>query len=242
MSWWLLWKIKIIRDGRRQEVERRNAPLHASYGCGYGYGYGRVRPAAKTHQQAQRSSAQRRCGRIQLHRKRQNKNNPVVRGVRDGPCTQRKPEANNLHTIRMDSSNVLQLLEQLDDEIDDLEESLAPLLKNALSESASKLPLLDKAKLYVLVTYAIESIIFGNPHPVRFRTFANTILTLSPAYLRLNGVKAREHPVFKELTRVKQYFDKIKTVETPVAERTMAVDKGAAARFIKAGLVCSRQA
>lgn len=61
----------------------------------------------------------------------------------------------------MDSSNVLQLLEQLDDEIDDLEESLAPLLKTALSESVSKLPLLDKAKLYVLVTYAIESIIFG---------------------------------------------------------------------------------
>lgn len=57
------------------------------------------------------------------------------------------------------------------------------------------------------------------------------------AYLRLNGVKAREHPVFKELTRVKQYFDKIKVVETPVAERNMAVDKSAAARFIKAGLV-----
>ena len=60
----------------------------------------------------------------------------------------------------MDSSNVLALLEQLDDEIDDLEESLSPLLKTALSETASKLPLLDKAKLYVLVTYAIESMLF----------------------------------------------------------------------------------
>ncbi|CAL3968376.1 unnamed protein product, partial [Diplocarpon coronariae] len=40
-------------------------------------------------------------------------------------------------------------------------------------------------------------------------------------YLRLHGVNAREHPVFKELTRVKQYFDKIKAAETP-AERTMA--------------------
>lgn len=138
----------------------------------------------------------------------------------------------------MDSSNVLQLLEQLDDEIDDLEESLAPLLKTALSESASKLPLLDKAKLYVLVTYAIESIIFGKS-PTAFRANAYLVLIIFPAYLRLNGVKAREHPVFKELTRVKQYFDKIKMVETPVAERTMAVDKGAAARFIKASLVCS---
>jgi exosome complex protein LRP1 len=57
------------------------------------------------------------------------------------------------------------------------------------------------------------------------------------AYLRLNGVKAREHPVFIELTRVKQYFDKIKAAETPVAERNMTMDKAAAARFIKAGLV-----
>ncbi len=55
---------------------------------------------------------------------------------------------------------MLSLLEQLDDEIDDLGESLAPLLKTALSETSSKLPLLDKAKLYVLVTYAIESVLF----------------------------------------------------------------------------------
>ncbi len=61
-------------------------------------------------------------------------------------------------------------------------------------------------------------------------------LTRSLAYLRLNGVKAREHPVFIELTRVKQYFDKIKAAETP-AERNKTVDKAAAARFIKAGLV-----
>ncbi|KAL5331528.1 hypothetical protein ACEPPN_001062 [Leptodophora sp. 'Broadleaf-Isolate-01'] len=123
----------------------------------------------------------------------------------------------------MDSTKVMSLLETLDDEIDDLEESLQPLLKSALSETASKLPLLDKAKLYVLVTYAIESMLFCKFH-LQITT-----------YLRLNGIKAREHPVFKELTRVKQYFDKIKAIETPV-ERNMAVDKAAAARFIKAGL------
>jgi len=61
----------------------------------------------------------------------------------------------------MDSSSILELIDQLDDNVDDLEESLAPLLKSPLSDSASKLPLLDKAKLYILVTYAIESILFG---------------------------------------------------------------------------------
>jgi exosome complex protein LRP1 len=60
----------------------------------------------------------------------------------------------------MDSNKVLGLLEQLDDELDDLEESLTPLIETALSETTSKLPLVDKAKLYVLVTYAIESMLF----------------------------------------------------------------------------------
>lgn len=60
----------------------------------------------------------------------------------------------------MESTEIVSLLEQLDDEIDDLEDSLAPILKSALSATSSKLPLLDKAKLYVLVTYAIESMLF----------------------------------------------------------------------------------
>ena len=60
------------------------------------------------------------------------------------------------------------LIEQLDDSIDDLEEALAPLLKSALSDTAAKLPLLDRAKLYVLSTYAIESLIFCKIYPIRF--------------------------------------------------------------------------
>ncbi len=56
--------------------------------------------------------------------------------------------------------DVMELLEQLDDEVDDLEEALAPILKAGLADTASKLPLLDKAKLYVLVTYAVESLLF----------------------------------------------------------------------------------
>lgn len=56
--------------------------------------------------------------------------------------------------------------------------------------------------------------------------------------LRLNGVNAKEHSIFRELTRVKQYFDKIKDVEAgPVGPReNLRLDKDAAARFIRAGL------
>jgi len=50
-------------------------------------------------------------------------------------------------------------------------------------------------------------------------------------------VDAKQHPVFRELTRVKQYFEKIKALETEPEERPMSLDKEAAGRFIKHGLV-----
>ncbi len=60
------------------------------------------------------------------------------------------------------------------------------------------------------------------------------------AYLRLNGVQAKEHPVFKELTRVKQYFEKLKVAETgPTKPReNISLNKQAAGRVIKHALVC----
>ncbi|KAJ5124734.1 uncharacterized protein N7515_008559 [Penicillium bovifimosum] len=116
----------------------------------------------------------------------------------------------------MDESNVFELLSQLDDNTDDLEEVLQPLLRSSLSKSSNKLPLMDKAKLHVLITYTLESLIFS--------------------YLRLHGVDAKQHQVFRELTRVKQYFDKIKALETEPEERNMTLDKAAAGRFIKHGL------
>lgn len=60
----------------------------------------------------------------------------------------------------MEGSNFGPLIEALDNDIDDLEEALSPLLEASLSEHASKLPVLDKAQLYILITYAIESMVF----------------------------------------------------------------------------------
>ncbi|KAK5017060.1 Sas10/Utp3/C1D family-domain-containing protein [Cryomyces antarcticus] len=116
----------------------------------------------------------------------------------------------------MEAADLLPMLEDLSGNIDDLEDSLAPLLKQALSATTSTLPLLDKAKLYVLTTYAIDSILFN--------------------YLRLNGADAKKHPVFTEITRVKQYFEKIKLAETAGVKRDVTLNKGAAGRFIKHGL------
>jgi exosome complex protein LRP1 len=62
------------------------------------------------------------------------------------------------------------------------------------------------------------------------------MLMNQPASLRLNEVDARNHAVFKELARVRQYFDKIKAVENPVGKPEQRINKEAAARFIKADL------
>lgn len=63
----------------------------------------------------------------------------------------------------MDVTDITPHLNQLDGNIDQLEEVLKPLITN-LNDVASRLPLLDKAKLYVLVTYSVENALFCKKH------------------------------------------------------------------------------
>jgi hypothetical protein len=72
---------------------------------------------------------------------------------------QTSPLDQHLSSSSMES-NLSSLLDTLDDNIDDLEEVFAPLLKTALGDTVQKLPLLDKAQFYVLITYSIESALF----------------------------------------------------------------------------------
>lgn len=120
----------------------------------------------------------------------------------------------------MDPQNDLpDLVEDLEVNIDELSTILKPLLDTQLSTSASSLPLLDKAKLYVLAAYSIESLLYST--------------------LQASGVNAKEHAIFQELARLKGYFGKIKSVEERSvypAQPKAKLDAGAAARFIKHGL------
>ena len=133
----------------------------------------------------------------------------------------------------MEQVDLSPLLEQLKDNIDDLQDALDPLLRSALTDTASKLPLLDKAKLYVLFTYAIESSIFCETSLPVDQQIADMT-----AVLRLTGTNARDHPVFRELTRVRQYFQKIQAAETMDQKReNLSLDKPATGRVIKHALV-----
>ncbi|EGU77106.1 hypothetical protein FOXB_12404 [Fusarium oxysporum f. sp. conglutinans Fo5176] len=102
-------------------------------------------------------------------------------------------------------------LDRLDNQLDDLEEKLQPLLGN-LEGMASQLPLLDKAKLFSLTAYAIESLMFCN--------------------------EAQTQAVLTELKRIQQYFGKIKNIESPPEPetRTLTINQEATARILKADL------
>ncbi len=108
------------------------------------------------------------------------------------------------------------LVEDLEVNIDELTETLQPLLSTPLHSTASSLPLLDKAKLYVLAAYSIESLLFSS--------------------LQANGVNAKEHAIFAELARLKGYYGKIKDAEERDLKPKARLDVGAAQRFIKHGL------
>ncbi|KAF4469533.1 small unique nuclear receptor co-repressor [Fusarium albosuccineum] len=116
-----------------------------------------------------------------------------------------------------DVKDILPDLARLDGELDDLEETLHPLLEN-LEGVSSQLPLLDKAKLFSLTAYAIESLLFSS--------------------LKLEGTDTQTQHVLTELKRVQQYFGKIKAVEEPATEvsRSLTVNQEAAARILKADL------
>ncbi|EHK42912.1 uncharacterized protein TrAtP1_001942 [Trichoderma atroviride] len=114
-----------------------------------------------------------------------------------------------------DIPTIAPLVEKLDSQLDKLEDALEPLLGN-LSEMASQLPLLDRAKLYSLTAYAIESLLFSS--------------------MKVQGADAQNHAVYQELKRIQQYFAKIKAAEEPDAKRTLTVNQEAAARILKADL------
>jgi exosome complex protein LRP1 len=126
-------------------------------------------------------------------------------------------------------------LDVVDDRIDELSAALAPLLEKSVAEHATTLPVADKARLYVLTTYAVESLLFcAFPLPSRSQT--STLMFATPAYLRLQALPTKDHPVMRELTRVRQYVAKIKGAE-PAVPPAMSLDKAAANRFIAAALV-----
>ncbi|KAG0167925.1 hypothetical protein DFQ28_004696 [Apophysomyces sp. BC1034] len=100
--------------------------------------------------------------------------------------------------------------------LDLVERHLEPLLSRPLTESYGRLPVNEKCQFEVLLCYAINTLFF--------------------MYMKTQGQDPQNHEVMKELERVKVYVDRIKRAEGKGPKASLAVDKEAAARFIKAAL------
>ncbi|KAG4305901.1 hypothetical protein PORY_000811 [Pneumocystis oryctolagi] len=117
--------------------------------------------------------------------------------------------------IQLNEKDLNPLIDDLMSHIGSIEDVLLQLKSynlNDLSEIVSKLPVLDKAKFYVTMSYAIYSLIFMN--------------------FKLNRVDMKNHAVIKELERVQSYVSKIKEAEAMLSKRTMVLDKQATSRII----------
>lgn len=103
------------------------------------------------------------------------------------------------------------LLATLSDRLAETEMSVDFLLNSAipLTEQIESFPLLDRAKFCVTLNYAIDSIIF-----------CSTLSSLTdPGYLRAKGANFKDHPVMKELERVKIYIRKLNSAEQVPTDR-----------------------
>lgn len=63
----------------------------------------------------------------------------------------------------MDVVDLQPAVERLEENVDDLEEALQKILGSSLEETSRKLPLLDRAKLHVWVTYTLETLLHCMP-------------------------------------------------------------------------------
>lgn len=73
----------------------------------------------------------------------------------------------------MDVADLIPAVERLEENVDDIEEALQKLLGSSLEETSRKLPLLDRAKLHVQVTYTLESLLICMSYKYRIRDRKN---------------------------------------------------------------------
>ncbi|OZJ02464.1 hypothetical protein BZG36_04101 [Bifiguratus adelaidae] len=112
------------------------------------------------------------------------------------------------------------VVEALDERLDAVREQLKSLLKRPLTETVPKLSHVDRSKLFVMLSYTINTLVF--------------------VYLKSQGQDPKTHPVVRELERVRDYIEKIKTATGKKAKPSMTVNQAASKRTISAALAANR--
>lgn len=107
--------------------------------------------------------------------------------------------------------NVNLFVQSLDNSVDQLTEKLEPILKKSLEEKiAASDSQVERIKIYNNYSYVLISILFS--------------------YLKTLGINTDQHPIMKELTRIKLYMKRYKELETKLASKDTSKEDAEAAR------------
>ena len=107
--------------------------------------------------------------------------------------------------------NVKLFVQSLDNSIDQLSEKLEPILKKSLEETiAASASQMERIKIYNNYSYVLISVLFS--------------------YLKTLGINTDQHPITKELTRIKLYMKRYKELETKLAKKETSKEDAEAAR------------
>ncbi|KAJ3020698.1 hypothetical protein HKX48_000362 [Thoreauomyces humboldtii] len=136
----------------------------------------------------------------------------------DPPLHPQKPQVQARTTKTMEADQVAKQTEALEVALARVKQLLEPVLARPLDEQLSKLDVTDRAKLDILLAFALNTLTF--------------------VYLKTQGSSTVKHPIKEELSRVKQYFKKYEEA-TNSKKNPSRIDKGAATRFIQHGLVAN---
>merc|ERR1712189_9986 len=118
--------------------------------------------------------------------------------------------------LTMSFPAICEAMDNLQRTMADCDKVLKRLTEVPLQDSKVKLEPIEKAKLDLTATYAINSLFW--------------------IYLVTQGVNAAYHPIKDELERVKKYMGKIKDTEEKVKGASVKLNKPAAKRFIASAL------
>eukprot|EP01117_Protostelium_nocturnum_P008030 TRINITY_DN2859_c0_g2_i1.p1 TRINITY_DN2859_c0_g2~~TRINITY_DN2859_c0_g2_i1.p1 ORF type:complete len:174 (+),score=62.37 TRINITY_DN2859_c0_g2_i1:425-946(+) len=108
------------------------------------------------------------------------------------------------------------LMSNLEDGIGSLEDMLKPFLQRPYDQMIDEMDAVTVAKMNVMFAYALNSLYF--------------------AFLRTRGQNPNEHPVKKELDRIKEYYQKVKDTSEKNSVPQMKLNVDAANRFINSAL------
>lgn len=103
----------------------------------------------------------------------------------------------------------------VEEQLCELQANLEAFLSKYDATYSSSLPPIEAAKIHVSLAYTMETALFC--------TFMQNLCSSILVYMRMKGGVPHNHPIHKDMDRVKKYLDKVRQVEGESKKKSMAL-------------------